>query len=393
MRKRAAASLLLVLMLMPSPLSARGQDAEADAPQAPPAPPTEAVNEQVRARASIGEAVADGVGFLVKSQNPDGSWGTGTETRGTEVYSMVPGSHDAFRVATTALCVMALREAGIDKPAKDAHDRGLENLIRYGEARRDHGALIYNIWAHIYVVQALSIELPERKQDEGRIRASILWHLDRMHRYETHVGGWNYYDFDAGTQRPSMEPTSFSTAAALVALKHARDAGVEVSQPMIDRAIRRLTEMRMSTGAYLYSGGHRYRPRGQANLLRGSIGRTQSGNFALWEWGSPKVTEKEVRTDLDSFFKEHNFIEMGRKRIWPHESWYATAPYYYYFGHYYAARLLEKLGEGGREYRERLAAQIMPFQEPDGSWFDYPMWDYHKPYGTAYSLMTLLRCK
>jgi len=171
------------------------------------------------------------------------------------------------------------------------------------------------------------------------------------------------------------------------------DSGIDVSQPIIDRAVRRLTEMRMPTGAYLYSGGHQYRPRGQANLLRGSIGRTQSANYALWVWDSPKVAEREVRTDLDSFFKEHNFIEMGRKRIWPHESWYATAPYYYYFGHYYAGRLLEKLGEGGREYRERLAAQVMPFQEPDGSWFDYPMWDYHKPYGTAYAIMTLLRCQ
>src|SRR5688500_2536009 len=170
--------------------------------------------EQVRARPTLAQAVTDGVAFLVKSQNADGSWGTGTETRGTEVYSMVPGSHDAFRVATTALCVMALREAGIDKPAKDGHDRGLEYLIRYGEARRDHGALMYNIWAHIYVVQALSLELPERPADAGRIKTSILWHLDRMHRYETYVGGWNYYDFDAATQRPSMEPTSFSTAAA-----------------------------------------------------------------------------------------------------------------------------------------------------------------------------------
>ena len=146
MRMRIALCLLALALW---PVAVRGQDPKAEAPKAPASPPTEPVKEQVRARASIAEAVADGVGFLVKTQNPDGSWGTGTETRGTEVYSMVPGSHDAFRVATTALCVMALREAGIDKPAKDAHDRGLEYLITYGQARRDHGALMYNIWAHI----------------------------------------------------------------------------------------------------------------------------------------------------------------------------------------------------------------------------------------------------
>src|SRR5688572_30219611 len=73
----------------------------------PPAvsnPSTFPATQPVRAR-SIDQAIADGVAFLVKSQNEDGSWGTGLETRGWEVYSKVPGSHDAFRVATTALCV------------------------------------------------------------------------------------------------------------------------------------------------------------------------------------------------------------------------------------------------------------------------------------------------
>src|SRR5688572_7549210 len=345
--------------------------------------------EQVRARPTLAQAVTDGVAFLVKSQNPDGSWGTGTETRGTEVYSLVPGSHDAFRVGTTALCVMALREAG----EKHAHDRGLEDLIRYGQAKLDKGDLMYNTWAHTYQVQALSIEY-RHKKDDARIKDAVLWHLDRLGRYETYVGGWNYYDFDAKTQQPSMEPTSFSTAAGLVALKEARDSGIDVPQKMIDRAIRRLEEMRLPGGSYLYAGGLRYHPRFSANKVRGSIGRTQCANFGLWTWESKKIGEKDVYDDLDNFFKEHNFIAMGRKRVWPHESWYATAPYYYYFGHYYAGRLLEKLGEPGKtKYGEQLASKIMPYQEPDGSWFDYAMWDYHKPYGTAFAIMTLIRCR
>src|SRR5436853_6672818 len=54
----------------------------------------------------IDEAIARGVALLEKTQNKDGSWGTGTETHGTEIMSMVPGSHDAFRIGTTALYVM-----------------------------------------------------------------------------------------------------------------------------------------------------------------------------------------------------------------------------------------------------------------------------------------------
>ena len=32
-------------------------------------------------------------------------------------------------------------------------------------------------------------------------------------------------------------------------------------------------------------------------------------------------------------------------------------------------------------------------QEKDGSWWDYPLYDYHQPYGTAFALMTLARCR
>ena len=169
---------------------------------------------------------------------------------------------------------------------------------------------------------------------------------------------------------------------------------MEVPQPMVKRAIHRLEEMRLPGGSYLYSSDLKYHPRMPANKVRGSIGRTQSGNYALWLWNSPKIDEKIVKTDLGAFFAEHMYIAMGRKREWPHESWYQTAPYYYYFDHYYAALLVEKLGDGGKsKYGEQLAQQIMPFQEPDGSWWDYAMWDYHKPYGTAFSIMTLLRCR
>ena len=69
----------------------------------------------------VDEAIAEGVAFLVASQKPDGSWGSGRETTDFDILASVPGSLDAFRVAATALCVMALREAG----ERRASDRGL----------------------------------------------------------------------------------------------------------------------------------------------------------------------------------------------------------------------------------------------------------------------------
>jgi hypothetical protein len=301
---------------------------------------------------------------------------------------MVPGTLDAFRVATTALAVMALREAG----ETEGHDKGLKWLLAHGDTRRDAGPLLYNVWAHKYALQCFAIEM--RTNTDPRLREAAVQQLKRLGQYETYLGGWNYYDFEAATQKPSMEATSFGTAAALVALREARASGIDVPQKMIDHGQRRLEEMRLPNGAYLYSGGHRYAPRHPANMVRGSVGRSQAANYALWVWDSKKMDEAKVRDGLEMFFREHEYIDMGRKRQYPHESWYATAPYYYYFGHYYTARLLEKLGpEARQQYGGKLADTILPHQEPDGSWWDFAMWDFHKPYGTAYSVMTLLRCK
>ena len=101
------------------------------------------------------------------------------------------------------------------------------------------------------------------------------------------------------------------------------------------------------------------------------------------------------KAGLDAFFKDHVFIDMGRKRPIPHESWYQTAAYYYYYDHYYLSRLLEALPASDRKaYFEKLIATVLPHQEPDdGSWWDFAMWDFHKPYGTAFAIMTLLRCR
>src|SRR5205814_1598909 len=167
-----------------------------------PAPSTQPVAQKAEDRQEqIQRAIDRGVEFLIKSQQRDGSWGTGLVTRGFEVYSMVPGSLDAFRVGTTALCVMALREVG----EKEAHDRGVQYLIQHGEARRDDGELLYNTWAHTYALQALAIEMKENKSPE--LAKAAASQLDRLGRYETYMGGWNYYDFDVGSAARSMEPT------------------------------------------------------------------------------------------------------------------------------------------------------------------------------------------
>ncbi len=310
--------------------------------------------EPVRAR-SLPDAVAEGVAFLKRTQNPNGSWGRASETRGLELYSMVPGSHDAFRVATTALCVMALRDVG----ETEAHGRGLEYLVTFGEARRDTGDILYNIWANVYALQCLAVE--SRFSTDPRIKKMADWHLDRLVRYESVNGGWFYYDFGARGQNPSEGPASFSTAAGLMALWEAKDAGLKVPEKLIQRAMNRMHDMRLPDGNFLYGLYLQYYPQHPINDVRGSCGRNQSCNLAMWTWGSKKVDEKQSRKGLEEMFTFQSFMKMGRKRPWPHEAWYATSGYFYYFGTYYGGLLLDKMGDDAKtKYGEKLAAMVLP---------------------------------
>jgi hypothetical protein len=298
---------------------------------------------------------------------------------------------------------MALREAidagrtaGREPVAEEvsAAERGMRYLIASRDARREDGTTLYNIWAHVYALQALSMEL-RGNPGNAAAREAAEWNLDRLGRYEAFNGGWNYYDFNARTQRPSLEATSFGSAAALVAIYEARAVGVEPVDPdIVRRAVRRVEECRMPGGWFLYGADSRYIPDIPANQPKGAAGRTQSCNDALWLWGSSLVGRPQVIDGLRMLFEYHDWLSMARKRPYPHEAWYQNSGYYYYFGHFYAARMIARLeGPERAEFAGQLSGKILPFQEADGSWWDYAMWDYHKPYGTAYAVMALLRCK
>ena len=83
----------------------------------------------------IEASIEKGVRFLLNAQNPDGSFGSHVSSRPGEIYAPLPGSHHAFRAATTSLVVSALVETrGGDKDAATSIDAAekwmLENFKR-----------------------------------------------------------------------------------------------------------------------------------------------------------------------------------------------------------------------------------------------------------------------
>lgn len=347
---------------------------------------------------SLQSSIDKGVAFMVKRQNKDGTWGSAGKTKQLNIIAEV-GSQHAFRVACTALCVSALIEAGGDSPeVQKALERGEEVLMQeLPKVRRDTPMLIYNVWTHGYGIQALVHmhgRLPKDKERQKKIEALIRDQFDRLKRYESAEGGWGYYDFEAGTQRPASSSTSFQNAAVLEALYEAKEIGVEPPERLVKHAVDATRMQRLPDFSYLYGTYLWQMPTMGINRPGGSLGRSQACNLALRLWGDKAVTDDVLKLWLDRLITRNGWLDMGRKRPIPHESHFFVAGYFYYFGHYYAALCIDQLKPADRPfYQDHLANILMAVQERDGSWWDYPLYDYGQYWGTPMAVMALHRCQ
>ena len=348
---------------------------------------------------AIDKSLQRGVAFLLDRQNRNGSWGSARRTKGLNIYAPVPGAHQAFRAAVTSMCISTLIETGGDsKNVKDALNRAEQWLFaNLPRVRRATPSAIYNVWTHAFAIQALTRMLHSRYYEKKRwkkIVQLIRQQMEMLDRYESVDGGWGYYDFRARTKKPSSQSTSFVSATVLVAFHEANEAGLIPPEKLVQRAVASIHRQQKPDFSYLYSEGLKWWPMYSINRPGGSLGRSQSCNIALRLWGDERITDQVLKTWLDRLFARNNWLGMGRKRPIPHESWFAVAGYFFYFGHYYASRCIEQLSENEQPfYQDHLAAGLMRLQEKDGSWWDYPFYDYHQQYGTAFALMSLQRCR
>jgi hypothetical protein len=356
--------------------------------------PNLAVVSPPAAKVTVAEAIRTGVEYLVGNQNKDGSFGKPTSGRSWEVSAAVPGGHQAFRSATTALCWMGLADAPYKTDAsKAAQERALRWLVTNARVKRAHGGELYNIWALGYglraITQAIATKAPGATDEELRAAAADL--VKALGIYQSPEGGFGYYDFATEAYRPSWS-TSFTTATCLYSLHRAQDVGIAVPPKVIEKARENLLVCRRPDGSYLYGSYFKYAPNASINRAAGSSLRTQSCNLSLFLTGGPVDREWLVR-GLDDLVEQHRFAVAGVRRPIPHESHYAVSGYFYLYGQQYAALVLDQLGAAERKrYAGKIAEFVLKARQPDGSFWDYPLYGYHKFYGTGYALIALSRC-
>ncbi len=350
--------------------------------------------------ADLEAALDRGVKFLLDSQREDGSWGSADNSKGgIDIYAPPPGGHHAFRAGVTALCVSALIESGRDdEAAARAIDRGAAWLLeRLPKLRRATPDALYNVWGHAYGIEALALLHRRQAGDaaaQARIVDCIKGQVELLDRYETVDGGWGYYDFDVGAKKPAGSPNSFTTATVLLALADARDLGIDVPQKLFDRGLASVRRQMKPDRSYLYGEYLKYVPQHPVNLPAGSLGRSQACNALLRRLGDKDVTDAATVAWLERLFARNGWLDLGRKKPIPHESWFAVAGYFFFYGHFYAAECIESLPAAVRPpLQDQLARILLPLQEPNGCWWDYPFYDYHMQYGTAFAVRTLVRCR
>jgi hypothetical protein len=353
---------------------------------------------------SLVTAIQRGVEFLLDDQRPDGSWGSPENTKGLNIYAPVPGAHDAFRSGVTGLAVMALVEAEQQATAEQgpriatALDRGEAWLIeRLPRLRRASPDALYNTWGHAYAIQAL-VRLHGRAAGDAdrqaRLKKLCADQANMLSRYSFLAGGWGYYDFDYGTQIPGDASNSFVTATVLIALRDAKSIGVEFPERLTKKALASIHRQQYPDFTYAYGEYLELAPMHLVNRAGGSLGRSQVCNLALRLYGDPRVTDAVIETWLDRLIARNGWLSIGRKRPVPHESHFMVAGYFYYYGHWYAAQCIELLPAAERaHFQDHLAHILLPLQERDGSWWDYPFYNYHQQYGTAMAVMSLVRCQ
>lgn len=363
----------------------------------PPNTPLPAVTTE-----SLDTAIRRGVDFLVGYQNKNGSWGGPTRTKDLNIYAPLPGAHHAFRAGASGLALAGLLDANDPRPEVKAAiaKAAVWTQSELPKLRRADQTTTYNNWGHAYGLRAIT-RLYEHETDPERKAAWVKLaqqQVDLANRYEEIDGGWGYLDIFDGvaTRKPSGLPTSFTTATVLLAMREARDVmGVKLDDKIVQHALVGLEMQRLPDFSYAYAFPHRKRPRADINRPAGSLARSQACNACLRAFNGDKlVTDAVITRWADRFLAREGFLSIGRKRPVPHETHFHISGYFYYYGIYYFTESVEFLPKEQRaKYAKGLAAILLERQEKDGSWWDYPLYDYHQPYGTGYSLMALAWCR
>jgi len=311
-------------------------------------PPAEAMREMTPA---LDAAIARGFEYLAAAQDEDGSFGGGRYDR---------------HVGITALACIAFMADG-HLPGRGPYgriiERGLDFILEHQAetglyaADTSHGPMYGHGFATLFMGEIYGMTRGGADTAlSDRVHESLVRAVRLIVQTQNDEGGWRYnpvpYDADISV-----------TICQIMALRSARNAGIEVPKETIDRAVEYARKCQNADGGFRYQlqGGGSAWPRSAAGLA------------SLYYAGI--YEDEAIEAGLDYLHRNASPDSPNRSRA------------HYYYGVYYAAQAMYLAGgDDWVRWWPAVREELIERQEADGGWSDRHAGG---AYGTAMSLIVL----
>jgi hypothetical protein len=328
----------------------------------PPAPAQDEIAVRGMINAATQDAIDNGLAFLAKQQNEDGSFGGGNN-RGNIAYTSLSG-----------LAFMA----GGHQPGRGKYGhvvrKALENVLSLEDKNTPgylhnpfsniHGPMYGHGFAMLFLGEVHGMVNDQILRD--RLKGTLGRSVELTIKCQNQQGGWRYRPFDG-------DADVSATICQIKALRSARNAGFTVPKKVADKCIEYVKRCQDPK-----TGGFRYQPQGGPP----GFARTAAGIDALYSSGLYESKELEQALKYLLTFKPGGGNPGGAGIFGNLES-----QVHYHYGHYYAAQTMWIAGgDYWKEWYPAIRNELVNTQRPDGAWFTN---QFSPEYATAMSLIIL----
>lgn len=293
-------------------------------------------DEQLTPQAAA--AVKKAVDWLGRSQKPDGSW---------------PGNQ-GNSTGVVAACAIALMSQG-HLPGTGDYGVQTAKAINYILANAQPDGLLYAAWMsshgpmYHHGLGALALAEVWGQTGDRRCREALRKAIDLICSTQNQKGGWRY--------QPKISDDDLSvTVMELMALRAARDAGMDVPKEVIDAGIEYVKSCHNAKGQGK-DGGFGYTPGGGSGFARSGAGVT-----SLQVAGDYRAAEVVEGIEYLNSFKPVTDQKIDN------EEWYFYGMYYAAMGMYQA----QSLGAQGKRWwgtwYPAAIRDLCDKQQPEGNW-------------------------
>ncbi len=279
---------------------------------------------------AAGDAIERGLEYLASSQHDDGSFGSGS-FRGN--------------VAVCGLAGLALMSNG-STPDRGPYGQQVGDVVEYLLANTSqsgfiasprsasHGPMYGHGFATLLLAQAYGMST-----DQAELREKLSKAVELIVGCQNDDGGWRY-------QPQRAEADLSVTICQVMALRAAKNSGLNVPGETIDRCIDYVKRSQNADGGFMYMPGG-----GDS-----AFARSAAGVVALYSAGVYQGPEISKGIDYLLQFK-------------PQEGVIRRGETYYFYGHYYAVQAMwQHGGDPWDQWYPAVREELVARQRDDGSW-------------------------